>query len=320
MTTETLGERLNSTLSWENVLLVWADQCADEYETASGIDASAAELEIAYRACAAVTAEHSRTFSMASALLPAPKRRAVRALYAFCRRTDDLVDRAQGDAQTALETWRVQSLSTHPRRDDPIALAWADTRTRYRIPQGHAEQLVDGVRRDLRQNRYATFDELARYAYGVSSTVGLMSAHIIGFSGPEAIPYAVKLGVALQMTNILRDIVEDWRAGRLYLLLDELAAFDLSEHDIAAGRISAHWQAFMDFQIARNRGLYALAWPGIAMLNRDGRFAIGAAAILYQGILDDIAAHGGDVFTRCSHVGKWGKLRRLPGVWLRTRG
>jgi 15-cis-phytoene synthase len=139
----------------------------------------------------------------------------VRALYAFCRRTDDLVDRAQGDAQTALENWRIQSLSPHPRRDDPVALAWADTRTRYRIPQGYVEQLFDGVRRDLRQNRCATFDELAQYAYGVASTVGLMSAHIIGFSGPEAIPYALKLGVALQITNILRDIVKDWRAGRL---------------------------------------------------------------------------------------------------------
>ncbi len=89
-----------------------------------------------------------------------------------------------------------------------------------------------------------------------------MSAHIIGFSGPEAIPYAVKLGVALQMTNILRDIVEDWRAGRLYLPLDELAAFDLGEDDIAAGRMSARWQVFMDFQIARYRALYAEAWPG----------------------------------------------------------
>ena len=320
MTTETLGERLNSTLSWENVLLAWAGQRADEHDTVSRIEASAAELDAAYRACAAVTAEHSRTFSMASALLPAPKRRAVRALYAFCRRTDDLVDRAQGDAQTALENWRIQSLSPHPRRDDPVALAWADTRTRYRIPQGYVEQLFEGVRRDLRQNRYAIFDESARYAYGVATTVGLMSAHIIGFSGPEAIPYAVKLGVALQMTNILRDIVEDWRAGRLHLPLDELAAFDLGEDDIAAGRMSARWQAFMDFQIARNRALYAEAWPGIAMLNRDGRFAIGAAAILYQGILEDIAAHGGDVFTRRAHVGKWGKLRRLPGVWLRTRG
>ena len=122
------------------------------------------------------------------------------------------------------------------------------------------------------------------------------------------------------MTNILRDIAEDWRAGRLYLPLDEPAAFDLSEDDIAAGRMSARWQAFMEFQIARNRGPYAQAWPGIALLNRDGRFAIGAAALLYRGILDDIAAHDGDVFTRRAHVGKWGKLRQLPGIWLRARG
>jgi phytoene synthase len=84
--------------------------------------------------------------------------------------------------------------------------------------------------------------------------------------------------------------------------------------------MSARWRAFMAFQIARSRGLYAEAWPGIGMLNRDGRFAIGAAAVLYRGILDDIEAHGGDVFTRRAHVGKWGKLRRLPGIWLRTPG
>ena len=208
----------------------------------------------------------------------------------------------------------------HPHREDPVVLAWADTRLRYRIPRVYIEQLLDGVQRDLRQNRYATFDILAQYAYGVASTVGLMSAHIIGVRGPEAIPYAVKLGVALQMTNILRDIADDWQTGRLYLPLDELAAFDLSEDDIAAGRVSTNWRAFMGFQIARNRALYAEAWPGIAMLDRDGRFAIGAAAILYRGILDDIEAHGGDVFSRRSHVGTWGKLRRLPGIWLKTRG
>ncbi len=320
MTTEMIGERLQSSLHWENVLLTWAEQRVDEHPTPVAIEASAAELDAAYRVCAAITAQHSRTFSMASGLLPAPKRRAARALYAFCRRADDLVDRAQADAQSALENWRAQSLSPSPRRDDPVALAWADTRTRYRIPRTYIEQLFDGVQRDLHQKRYATFHELAEYAYGVASTVGLMSAHIIGFSGPEAIPYAVKLGVALQMTNILRDIFEDWKAGRVYLPLDELAAFDLHEGDIAAGRMSARWRAFMAFQIGRNHDLYAQAWPGIGLLNRDGRFAIGAAAILYRGILDDIAAHDGDVFSRRPHVGKWGKLRRLPGIWLATRG
>src|SRR5512136_3074032 len=98
--------------------------------------------------------------------------------------------------------WRHVALSPEPPADNLVAVAWADARLRYHIPQRYAEQLIDGVARDLRQKRYATFDELAAYAYGVASTVGLMSMHIIGFTTADAIPFAIKLGVALQMTNI----------------------------------------------------------------------------------------------------------------------
>jgi phytoene synthase len=156
---------------------------------------------------------------------------------------------------------------------------------------------------------------LAAYAYGVASTVGLMSMHIIGFAGVEAIPYAVKLGVALQMTNILRDVGEDWRAGRVYLPQEELAAFGLSEADLAAGRVTARWRAMMRYQIERNRQLYAEAWPGIALLDGDGRFAIGAAAGLYRAILDDIITRDYDVFNQRAYVRGPAKLGLLPGLW-----
>jgi phytoene synthase len=181
------------------------------------------------------------------------------------------------------------------------------------------EQLIEGVRRDLNQKRYATFEELTAYAYGVASTVGLMSMHIIGFSSPAAIPYAIKLGVALQITNILRDVSEDWRMGRLYLPLQELAAYGLSEADVARGQVDRRWRAFMRFQIARVRRLYEEAWPGIALLNKDGRFAIAAAGELYRAILDDIEAHDYDVFSRRAHLSAWRKLGRLPGIWWRNR-
>jgi phytoene synthase len=175
------------------------------------------------------------------------------------------------------------------------------------------------VARDLRQKRYQTFEELTAYAYGVASTVGLMSMHIIGYSGAEALPYAIKLGVALQITNILRDVGEDWRAGRIYLPLEELAAFGLTDADVAAGRVDERWRSLMRFQIARNRRLYAEAMPGIKMLNSDGRFAVAAAGELYRAILGEIEAHDYDVFDRRAHVGAWGKLRRLPGIWWRSR-
>jgi phytoene synthase len=204
---------------------------------------------------------------------------------------------------------------SQPPSDDLVATAWADTRVRFQIPLPYAEQLVDGVARDMYQTRYATFSELATYAYGVASTVGLMSMHIIGFAGAVAIPYAIKLGVALQLTNILRDVAEDWRAGHVYLPQDELATYGLADDDLARGRVDERWRSFMRFQIARNRRLYAEAWPGIALLHGDGRLAVAAAGDLYRAILRDIEAHDYDVFQRRARVGAWGKLRRLPSIW-----
>lgn len=275
------------------------------------------DLSTAYRACEQITKRHSRTFFMASGLLPRSKRRSARALYAFCRVCDNLVDAPQetNDPLTALERWRCQVLDVQSAGDDPVAVAWADTRIRYQIPWRYAEQLLAGVAQDVEKTRYQTFDELAEYCYGVASTVGLMAMHIIGFQDGRAIPYAVKLGVALQLTNILRDVGEDWQIGRLYLPQEDLAAFGLTEQDIAAGTVDDRWRSLMQFQIARTRQLYDEALPGVALLEQDGRFAITAAAQLYRAILDDIEVHGYDVFRRRSHVTTWGKLQRLPAIW-----
>lgn len=311
------------TQSWETRLLKLAYEALHSQEPPRPqiTAAHAAELGAAYAHCDAVTARHSKTFSLASGLLPADKRRAARALYAFCRVTDDIIDTQADDLNRALalETWE-QAVSGPVRAGgDPVALAWADARATFQIPASYARQLTAGCARDLHQAHYTTFAELAEYAYGVASTVGLMAMHIIGFSGPEAIPYAVKLGVALQITNILRDVGEDLANGRVYLPQDELAAFGLSEADLAAGVVTDAWRDFMRFQIARNRQLYAEAWPGIALLSADGRFAIAAAAALYQAILADIEANDYDVFTRRAGVSAIGKLRRLPGIWWHSR-
>lgn len=309
--------------TWERALLSLAHEAHQAEPTVHHLHhVDAATLARAYEYCESVIAIHSKSFLLASALLPLEKRRAVRALYAFCRVTDDIVDRGSSDSadpsndsRTQLEQWRRRILVHHPPQDDLVAIAWADARLRYRVPVRYAEQLIDGVARDLTQSRYQTFEELAAYCYGVASTVGLMSMHVIGYAGAHAIPYAIKLGVALQLTNILRDVGEDWRAGRLYLPSEDLAHFGLTEEDVACGQVTDSWRAFMRYQIARNRLLYNEAAPGIALLDRDGRFAIAAAAGLYQGILQDIEAHDYDVFSRRAFVNKWGKLRRLPGIW-----
>ncbi|KAA3657295.1 MAG: hypothetical protein DWQ04_28545, partial [Chloroflexi bacterium] len=273
----------------------------------------------AYAVSASITQEHSRTFYMASSLLPEEQQEAARALYAFCRVSDDIVDEGEGNRLHELLRWRNESLGNHSRKESPVALAWADTRSKYMIPRQYAEQLLDGVACDLAQDRFATFNELAHYCYGVASTVGLMTMHIVGYSGEEAIPYAIKLGVALQLTNILRDVGEDWENGRLYLPQDELTKFGLTEYDIDSGLISNRWREFMQFQIDRARRLYAEALPGIGMLGENGRFAIAAAAELYKGILDDIEANDYNVFTHRAHLTGWEKLRKLPGIWWRSR-
>jgi phytoene synthase len=307
-------------MSWESQLVLRAHEAQDHFSNPSLTIQDQALLVRAYAACDEITRQHSRTFSLASALLPAEKRRAVRALYAFCRISDDTVDCLEdSDPIRTLTAWRALSLSSSPHHENLVAVAWADARQRFGVPVRYAEQLLDGVATDLIHRRYATFDELASYCYGVASTVGLMSMHIIGFSGPEAISYAVKLGVALQLTNILRDVGEDWANGRLYLPQNEMEAFRLTEADLDAGKVTPQWRRFMRYQIDRARRLYAEAWPGIAMLNRDGRFAIAAAADLYEAILDDIENHDYDVFSRRAHLSAWGKLRRLPSIWFRSQ-
>jgi 15-cis-phytoene synthase len=309
---------------WEHPLLAMAIEALESHEAEERTLASSdLALQIAYRICEQVTRVHSRTFFMASSLLPPEKRQATWALYAFCRTSDDLVDANRGDASAELEAWRLLTTHSTHNSQDSVALAWQDTRQRYQIPRRYAEQLINGVARDLEPARYESFSELARYCYGVACTVGLMSMHIIGYSGKEAIPYAIRLGVALQLTNILRDVAEDWHNGRLYLPLDELQSFGIREEDLAestaSGTYSNRWRAFMMAQIQRNRDLYAEAMPGIGMLDPDGRFAIAAAAELYRGILDDIEAHDYNVFTRRASLSSGEKLRRLPGIWWRAQ-
>lgn len=273
----------------------------------------------AYVACEAITKYHSKTFHLASSLLPPHKRHAVHALYAFCRTVDDSVDASLPHEQGKdLEHWRQIVRTLEPPARSPIASAWVETIRHFKIPNTYALQLIDGVARDMATPQYRTFDELAHYCYGVASTVGLMSMHIIGFHSDEAIPYAIKLGVALQLTNILRDVGEDIRNGRVYLPEDDLSQFGLTRADLAAHNLDDRWVRFMQYQISRARELYKESHPGLKLLSRDGRFAIAAASGLYEGILGVIERNGYDVFTRRASLSGAQKLRRLPALALST--
>lgn len=301
--------------SWEQELLRLALDVS-EHEPLQPLSLIA---EQGYALADQVTRENSKSFYTASGLLPQTKKRAVRVLYAFCRVTDDLVDKVGGNAAHNLAEWRARALAAHPPLDDVLLHAWYGVRARYHIPTTYVRQLIDGIGLDLTQKRYATFEELTKYCYGVASTVGLMAMHIIGYQSRAAIPYAVKLGVALQLTNILRDIGEDFRQGRVYLPQEDLARFAYTETDLARGVIDARFRNLMDFEIARAKKLYAEAWDGIKMLSPDGRLAIAAAADLYRGILDKIVANGYDVFETRAHLSAAEKLARLPRLWWSVR-
>jgi phytoene synthase len=281
----------------------------------------------AYDACAAVIREHSKSFYLSARLLPGGKRHGIMALYAFCRLSDDIVDKAhtgdgsgtQGDAAAALDSWAEVNRRAHAGDDEPVVLAWADTRTRHNIPVHLADELVEGIRMDLSIERYATWNDLWVYCYRVASTVGLMSMYITGADTMHAVPYAVQLGVALQLTNILRDVGEDMRAGRIYLPQEDLARFGVSEEQLHAGAVNSQFVKLMKFQVARARALYEASWPGIAMLPVDSRMAVAAASVLYRGILDKIEHNGYDVFTNRASLSMRDKVSKLPGIWWRLR-
>ena len=280
--------------------------------------------ERAYACCEQITRQHSRSFHLSSALLPREKRRAARALYAFCRLSDNIVDQPGPpgplERLERLEAWRLAMRWPPEEQEHPVLLAWADVRRRYRIPLRYSEELLDGMRMDLERARYATFRQLWRYCYCAAATVGLNVMHIVGYrEHPETRRRAQELGVALQLTNILRDVGEDWRRGRVYLPQEDLARFAYTEDDLARGTIDERYRALVAFQIARAQELYRRAWPGIALLHPDGRLAIAAAAESYRAILYRLAANGYDNFTRRASLSTWERLALLPRLWWRVR-
>ncbi len=274
-------------------------------------------LAAAYSHCAELTQTHSKSFYFSTQLLPLPKREAIRVLYAFCRTSDDLVDLNSDNPQHHLEQWH-QTLRNPPRRDDPVPLAWSDVRRRFRLVAQLEAELLAGVEMDLSINRYETFADLWLYCYRVASVVGLLSMQVIGYA-EGAVPYAIKLGVALQLTNILRDVGEDASRNRIYLPREDLARFGVSEAEVLNGVHSDRMTALLQFEIARAHQLYEESWEGIGLLHPDSRFAVATAATVYRGILGKIEANNYDVFTRRASLTLTEKVSRLPQIVWRLR-
>jgi phytoene synthase len=274
--------------------------------------AAAAGDAIEWRLCAAIARSHGRSFFLASHCLPPERRRAIHATYAYCRIADDIADLSTdaASAALALDVWgRQLAAPTHP-----VAVAFAAARAQYGVPVAPARDLITGVRMDLGPCRFATWDELRRYCYHVAGTVGLMVAPILGCQDDAALPHAVDLGIAMQLTNILRDVGEDARRGRLYLPLDELAAFGCDPEAILSGRPSGRFRELLAFQVARARDLYVQARRGIPALSPAGQLATLAASQFYATILMAIEERDYEVFGARAYVPNGRKIAALPSV------
>jgi phytoene synthase len=288
-------------------------------------ESSASALERAYRYCKQTTRTHSKSFYFCAHFLPREKRRAIYAVYALCRHIDDAVDaagiRGERDAQDAIERWRLQldAVYEEGRADSPVLLAWRDMLARFQIKQELPLELMRGVLMDTHIKRYETWDELKVYCYRVASVVGLMSSEIFGYKEPHTLYYAGQLGLAMQLTNILRDVGEDARMGRIYLPLSELRQFGYTEDDLLRGRLTPNFFSLMNFEIERARFLYSEAEKGIPLLEPDTRFTVLLAARLYARILNEIERNAYDVFTRRAHLSFTGKLRAAPRIWREAR-
>ena len=276
-------------------------------------------LDQAYAVSRQITREYSKSFYLSSLLLPSHKRQAIHALYGFCRVSDNIVDHGDSNALEELARWRHAAFRPLPEQQDPVLMAWADVRERYHVPRRYAEELLDGMAMDLTLRTYQTWEELSHYCYCVASTVGLMSMHITGFNHPEAFDYAVKLGIALQLTNILRDVGEDASRGRVYLPLEDIEHFGLTYAHFCHGQVDERFVRLLDFEIERAERLYNEAWPGIGLLSPDSRLSVATAAIVYRGILNKIRQNRYDVFNQRAHLGLGAKLVQLPRVWWRVR-
>ncbi len=290
---------------------------------------AAPDLDAAFEACRRETAEWAKTFYLGTLLLPHEKRRAIWAIYVWCRRTDELMDSPEAQARPVeeladrLNRWELKTRDLFKGQvADELDAVMVDTLERF--PQSIQPYLdmIEGQRMDLTWTRYPRFDDLRLYCYRVAGTVGLMTQGVMGLDQayssapwsdrPDTSDAAVALGIANQLTNILRDVGEDRGRGRIYLPLEDLEHFGYSEDDLMAGRINQAWKDLMAFQLSRARAWFDRSEAGVRWLSRDARWPVWTSLRLYRGILDVIERHDYDVFNKRAYVGKLNKFLDLP--------
>ncbi|MEX0906378.1 MAG: squalene/phytoene synthase family protein [Balneolaceae bacterium] len=289
------------------------------------------KLISAYSHCRALTRRHAKTFYLSMRFLPNYKQRSMFSLYALCRYLDNLVDESEDlinlrkisrhQVLNHLDLFQRKLIAIYEGVDqeDPVLEAFSDTLKRHYITLELPLELISGVKMDLEKDRFQNFDELYGYSYKVAASVGLMSAEILGYRDPNAATYAEHLGIAMQLTNVLRDIGEDLTKGRIYLPKNELKRFGIDERELFAHEISDNFIRMMKFQINRARGYYQSADRGISMLSKDSRLAVSLARENYSRILDKIEENNYDVFRRRAFLNFTEKMLILPKIAYRVK-
>ena len=275
------------------------------------------DLEAAYDHCERTARTEARNFYYAFRTLPSRKRRAIYAAYAFCRLCDDIADGGlpKDEKRRLLQETRRKLAPGGGSASDPVFTALHETAQAYGIPIRYLDKVIEGVQMDLDRARYETFQDLKRYCYLVASVVGLISIEIFGYTDPKAREYAIALGLAMQITNILRDVREDADRGRIYIPLDEMQRFGYTEHDLERGVVNEPFRNLMRYQAARARRYFDRGKQLIPLLPHDSRACPAMLHNVYSSILGRIEAAGFDVYSRRISLPTHEKFFLLAKTW-----
>ncbi|MCQ9203802.1 MAG: phytoene synthase [Prochlorococcus marinus CUG1436] len=297
---------------------------------------SISQLDQAYELCRKETQQWAKTFYLGTLLLPKEKRKAIWAIYVWCRRTDEIMDSAEASTKSQdelsdnLDEWEENTKNVFKGNiKSELDSVLLDTIEKY--PQSIQPYLdmIDGQRMDLNKFRYKDFDELKLYCYRVAGTVGLMTQNVMGIDSaytsapwsalPDPSEAAIALGIANQLTNILRDVGEDRQRGRIYLPQADIEKFNYSEEELLQGKINKQWKALMNFQLTRAREWFQKSEDGIKWLSSDARWPVWTSLRLYRGILDSIERLDYDVFNNRAFVKNSVKALEIPISFLISR-
>lgn len=271
--------------------------------------------------CQEKAAASGSSFYYSFLFLPRDKRRAITALYAFCREVDDVVDECSDSnvARSTLNWWRGQVADIYSGKPQhPVALALVPLVKQFNLPQEHLLEIIDGMEMDLDQPRYSDFKSLQLYCYRVASVVGLLSVEIFGYQDRQTLKYAHDLGIAFQLTNIIRDVGEDARRNRIYLPMDEMQQYNVTAADILNARESENFQKLMAFQIERAERYYQHALAQLPAVDRKSQRTGLIMAAIYRATLNEIIASGCHVLNERVSLTPLRKLWLAWTTWLRN--